>query len=74
MPRDWDGIFWKVQLAIFVFVAVSSGRRLTAGPLPPETLDGAVNVVLTLLAVGGAVAVAATREPLSTLARRSGEP
>jgi len=62
-----DGIVWKVQLAIFVFVAVSATRRLFEGSFTLDTLSGAGNVGLLLVAVAGALAVATTREPVSAL-------
>jgi len=67
MAGAWDGVVWKLQLAIFVFVAASSGRRLFEGTYSLETLTGAGNVFLLLVAVAGALAVAATREPVSAL-------
>ena len=67
MAGAWNGVVWKLQLAVFVFVAASSGRRLFEGTYSLETLTGAGNVFLLLVAVAGALAVAATREPVSAL-------
>ena len=67
MAGAWDGVVWKLQLAIFVFVAASSGRRLFEGTYSLDTLTGAGNVFLLLVAVAGALAVATTREPVSAL-------
>lgn len=67
---DWNGIVWKVQLAVFVFVSVSTGSRLVEGTLALDTLAGVGNVVLLLIAAAGAVAVAVTREPISRLLGR----
>jgi len=69
---DWNGVVWKLQLAVFVFVGLNAGGRLAEGTLALDTVAGAGNVVLFLLAVGGAVAVAYTREPLSRLFGRPG--
>ncbi len=67
---DWNGIVWKVQLAVFVFVSVNAGSRLVEGTLALDTLAGVGNVVLLLIAAAGAVAVAVTREPISRLLGR----
>jgi len=67
MADTWGGVVWKVQLAIFVFVAASSGRRLFEGTYSLDTLSGAGNVALFLIALAGALAVGATREPVSAL-------
>jgi hypothetical protein len=50
-----------VQLADFVFVAVSAARRLFEGSFPLDTLRGAGNVGLLLVAVAGALVVATTQ-------------
>lgn len=76
MARRWDGWVWKIQLAIFVFVALSSGRRLVAGIDSLATLGGAGDVVLFVLAAAGGLYVGATQQPVSALFgpdRASGE-
>lgn len=63
---DSGGLVWKIQLVVFVVVALDAGRRV-AGGLSLSTLDGVANLALLVLSVAGGLYVAWTRRPISAL-------
>jgi hypothetical protein len=62
-----SGLVWKVQLAVFVFVGIDAGRRVTSDLGSLGTPGGLLDLALLVLSVGAGAYVAWHRQPISTL-------